>query len=203
MFIPLLHPWVYLIRIVNNCSLESSWLGKTANNSTPPTCPSSLCSSSGRMKACQQRKSFLVSTNFISSCLVIKACGVIINRVLPSSSYGQPRAMVIPVFFFWGGECISKTCLTNNSYLVLGVLFTNPCLLGWALSIHRGNLCSKSSRLCFQISLSYSSLPYSFFSYILSLAYPSVFLSPFPYLFTPYLFKSSHPHSPFPLSCLM
>lgn len=47
------------------------------------------------MKVSQLRRSPLANINFISLCPVTKVYCVIINRILPASSAGQPRAMAV------------------------------------------------------------------------------------------------------------
>lgn len=112
------------------CSSQGSQLGKTIGDF--PLSPAACIAPSSTMKTSQQEGSFLVSTYLISPCAMINMCGVLSNRVFPSSSGGQGRAMAI-VCIIWG--CVSRTCLTNNlkgsiTLLALGFLFGNLWHLG-------------------------------------------------------------------------
>lgn len=81
---------------------------------------------SSTTKARSQEDSFLISTNLLSPCPVTNTCGIFSSKSLPSSSAGQPRAMVT-------GDSLHHF-LTNNSggsmpYMTPGFLFGKLWLL--------------------------------------------------------------------------
>lgn len=88
--VPLLHACLYLaFQVIITVRQVHSWVRLLKFPTSSCIAPSST------MKASHWGGSFLICTNLIVPCSVTNLCSAFSNRVLLSSSGGQPRAMAI------------------------------------------------------------------------------------------------------------
>lgn len=93
------------------CSSQGSQVRKNLSNFFVVVPPAPHNVPLGAMKVSQQRRRFLKSINFISSCPVTKTCDIIYNRIkFLSASKNNDNSL--NYFIVWG---ISRTLLSNNS----------------------------------------------------------------------------------------
>ena len=100
------------------CVSWSSYLGKTVDLGA-------CIAPSGATKASQQGRNFKINSSLISLDHESKMCGIFKNRVLLSSSGGQPRGMERTCIVLWS----SGTSLTSNSLVSIPPLALLFCII--------------------------------------------------------------------------